>query len=121
MNPATDPVPGPHRPDAPAAFVAAALIVAACVAFAALFAGGCATGASRRSDAAAPHPLVVGERIRVVAPGETLVVPAPVPPARTWYLADDEGLWQWLGIRAPNRVFVTNDDQRVTLRRRLSP
>lgn len=107
-----------HRPKPPAAFLA----LAALLPLAAAISCGCATSApSRRSDAAAPHVLVVGERVRTVAPGEMLVVPPLVPPARTWYLVDDEGLWQWLGIQSPNLTFITNDDQRVTLRRRYAP
>ena len=107
---------GPHRPDAAGLFAAMAAILA--LAAGAVVIAGCASGApSRRSDAS-PHVLVVGERVRVVHAGETITVPQPVPPARQWYLVDDEGLWQWLGIQAPNRTFITNDDQRVTLRRR---
>lgn len=113
------PLTGPHRPDAVGLFAALggvlaflALAVGSC-----MFITGCASAPSRRSDAS-PHVLVVGERVRVVHAGETITVPPCMPPARTWYLVDDEGLWQWLGIQAPNRAFITNDDQRVTLRRR---
>ena len=118
----TEPPTGPHRPSAPllwafaadlATVLLAGLILAHC--------SGCASSPSRRSDATAPHVLVVGERVRTVAPGETIVVPPCMPPARTWYLVDDEGLWQWLGIQAPNRTFITNGDQRVSLRRRFTP
>lgn len=110
---------GPHRPDAAGLFaaMAAILALAAAAVGSCMFITGCASAPSRRSDAA-PHVLVVGERVRVVEAGETIVVPPCMPPARTWYLVDDEGLWQWLGIQAPNRTFVTNDDQRVSLRRR---
>ena len=111
---------GPHRPDARGLFavLGGVLALAAAAVGSCICITGCASGApSRRSDAS-PHVLVVGERVRTVAPGETITVPQPVPPARQWYLVDDEGLWQWLGIQAPNRTFVTNDDQRVSLRRR---
>lgn len=43
-------------------------------------------------------PLVLGERVRVVKPG-ALVVPEPTAPAKTWYLVDDVGLLQWMGIQ----------------------
>ena len=111
---------GPHRPDAVGLFaaMAAILALAAAAVGSCVCITGCASGAPSRKSDASPHVLVVGERVRVVHAGETIVVPPCMPPARTWYLVDDEGLWQWLGIQAPNRTFVTNDDQRVTLRRR---
>lgn len=43
-------------------------------------------------------PLVLGERVRVVKPGD-LTVPEPMAPAKTWYLVDDVGLLQWMGIQ----------------------
>lgn len=42
--------------------------------------------------------IVIGERINVVKPGQELVVPDLVPPAKTWYLVDNVGLSGWLGI-----------------------
>ena len=44
------------------------------------------------------RPVVVGERIRIVRPGETVVVPPLQRPAETWFLVDDVGLSFWLGI-----------------------
>ena len=43
-------------------------------------------------------PLVIGERIIFVDPGQEVVVPALKEPASTWYLIDDCALDQWLGI-----------------------
>ena len=45
-----------------------------------------------------PEAIVIGERINVVKPGQELVVPDLVPPAKTWYLVDNVGLSGWLGI-----------------------
>lgn len=42
-------------------------------------------------------PLVVGERVMIVKPGP-VVVPEVKAPAKTWYLVDDVGLAEWLGI-----------------------
>lgn len=46
--------------------------------------------------------VVVGERINIVEPGQQLVVPPLVPPAKKWYLVDNVGLAGWLGL--PTRV-----------------
>ena len=54
---------------------------------------GCAT-----AQGPAAGPLVVGERIYKPKPGEVLTVPALLPPARQWYLVDDVGLGEWLGL-----------------------
>jgi hypothetical protein len=56
-----------------------------------LCAAGCAT--------APLQPVVVGERVRVVTPGSALTVPALQPPATQWYMVDNVGLTEWLGIR----------------------
>lgn len=42
--------------------------------------------------------IVIGERINIVEPGQQLVVPDLVPPAKKWYLVDNVGLAGWLGI-----------------------
>lgn len=54
---------------------------------------------SRRHD---PY-IVIGERINVVEPGQEIVVPDLLPPAKKWYLVDNVGLAGWLGIEAPER------------------
>ena len=56
---------------------------------------GCISG---KSKAKPTGPLVVGERVLVVEPGSTVEVPALSEPASRWYLIDDIGLLQWLGI-----------------------
>ena len=48
------------------------------------------------------EPIVYGERINIVKPGDTLVVPQLKKPASTWYLVDDVGLGIWLGIPMKN-------------------
>lgn len=45
--------------------------------------------------------VVVGERINIVEPGQEIVVPPLVPPAKKWYLVDNVGLAGWLGLPAP--------------------
>lgn len=47
-------------------------------------------------------PLVVGERINIVKPGDIIEVPELICPAKTWYLVDDVGLSIWLGIPMKN-------------------
>lgn len=42
--------------------------------------------------------IIIGERINIVEPGKTIVVPDLVPPAKKWYLVDNVGLAGWLGI-----------------------
>jgi hypothetical protein len=44
------------------------------------------------------NPVVYGERVLVVSPGSTVVVPPLKHPAGKWYLVDDVGLSMWLGI-----------------------
>ena len=44
------------------------------------------------------QPLVIGERIHVRHAGDVITLPALHPPARVWYIVDDVGLLQWLGI-----------------------
>ena len=43
-------------------------------------------------------PTVIGERVWILEPGSTVVVPKPEKPARTMYMVDDVGLGMWLGI-----------------------
>lgn len=49
---------------------------------------------------ARPHGeyIVIGERINIVEPGQEIVVPPLVSPAKKWYLVDNVGLAGWLGI-----------------------
>jgi len=75
---------------------AAVLAIACCLLFA-----GCATPAQ--------PPLVIGERILKTTPGQTLVVPPLVAPARQWYVVDDVGLQQWLGIVLPDPSATRKD------------
>ena len=58
---------------------------------------GCASGVPEREY------VVIGERIMILEPGTELVVPPLVPPAKRWYMVDDEGLKGWLGIARPAR------------------
>lgn len=43
-------------------------------------------------------PLVIGERIWKLTPGETITVPEVREPAVTMYMVDNVGLSQWLQI-----------------------
>ena len=55
---------------------------------------GCA--AFRSQD---PHTVFIeGERINIVEPGQEIVVPQLITPAKKWYLVDNIGLQYWLGI-----------------------
>ena len=54
---------------------------------------------SRRHD---PY-IVIGERINIVEPGQEIVVPELIPPAKKWYLVDNVGLAGWLGIEARDK------------------
>ena len=45
-----------------------------------------------------PQFVIIGERINKVKPGDTLIVPPLVAPAKQWYLVDDTGIYQWLSI-----------------------
>ena len=47
--------------------------------------------------------VVIGERINIVEPGQTVVVPELVPPAKKWYLVDNVGLAGWLGLSTKER------------------
>ena len=46
-------------------------------------------------------PVVIGERVIFVEPGQSLVVPALKKPARKWYLMDDQAMRAILGIDVP--------------------
>jgi hypothetical protein len=43
-------------------------------------------------------PEDIGERVKIVKPGDTILIPDLTQPAKTWYLVDDIGLSTWLGI-----------------------
>lgn len=43
-------------------------------------------------------PEDIGERVKIVKPGDTVLIPDLTQPAKTWYLVDDIGLSTWLGI-----------------------
>ena len=53
------------------------------------------------SPPATQQPLIIGQRVLAPAPGTVLTVPALTPPAKPWYLVDDVGIGQWLGIAPP--------------------
>ena len=67
---------------------------AVAVSAASLMASGCFSTSQDRQN----MPLVVGERIIFVDPGQEIVVPPLSEPASAWYLIDDCALDQWLGI-----------------------
>lgn len=46
------------------------------------------------------QPLVLGERVFICQEKDIIEIPALVPPATKWYLVDNIGLTQWLGIPA---------------------
>ena len=46
-------------------------------------------------------PIVIGERVIYVEPGQVLTVPALKKPARRWYLMDDQSMRVILGIDVP--------------------
>lgn len=92
---------------------------------AALLCSGCLHGGTEQD-------IVVGDRISVVRPGTTVVVPDPVPPARTWYLMDDLAVravtgvdMAVYGIRAPiavgERLFVVGAGAEVEVPDPLPP
>lgn len=43
-------------------------------------------------------PEDLNDRVKIVKPGDTIVIPDLTEPAKTWYLVDDIGLSTWLGI-----------------------
>ena len=45
-------------------------------------------------------PLVLGERVFICKEKDIIEIPTLVPPATKWYLVDNIGLTQWLGIPA---------------------
>ena len=58
----------------------------------------CGCALFRKGEPEYYTPVVLGERVRIVHPGDTLVVPPLQQPAGTWFLVDDVGLSFWLGI-----------------------
>lgn len=56
--------------------------------------GGCSSSKENPYN----QPAVIGERLFIVKPNTKVDVPELMPPARKWYLVDDVGLCQWLGI-----------------------
>ena len=48
-------------------------------------------------------PVVIGERIIKVKPGDLIKVPQLTAPAKQWYLVDDVGLYQWIDIGLPKK------------------
>lgn len=46
-------------------------------------------------------PVIIGERLNKVNPGDSLKVPPLTKPAKQWYLVDDVGLYQWLDLKTP--------------------
>ena len=55
-----------------------------------------------RGKSAYTEPLVYGERVNIVKPGDTVVVPELKQPAKTWYLIDDVGISMMMGIPMKN-------------------
>jgi len=71
-------------------------IICAVLAASAAFApSGCMSIGRGRTESTV---FVVGDRINLVSPGETVVVPELTSPAKQWYLVDNVGLQHWLGI-----------------------
>ena len=54
---------------------------------------GCLSG---RQDAG--PVFVLGERINLVSPGDSVEVPDLISPAKQWYLVDNVALQNWLGV-----------------------
>lgn len=75
-----------------------ALLAAFAILAAVALPAGCVARRTADSATAAPEVIVLRERVWPVAEGETLTVPMLLPPARQWYLVDDVGLSQWLGL-----------------------
>jgi len=46
-------------------------------------------------------PIVVGERVMYVKPGEIITIPPLKAPAKQWYVMDDEAMNAVLGVRRP--------------------
>ena len=55
---------------------------------------GCMTAKSKPSDVV----LVNGDRVLLLNPGQEIVVPDLIPPAKRWYLMDNVGMQHLLGI-----------------------
>ena len=62
----------------------------------------CTGCSSFRGKSAYNEPVVYGERINIVKPGDIIEIPQLKRPASTWYLVDDVGLSIWLGIPMQN-------------------
>lgn len=67
---------------------------------------GCASWKSKPDQTV----FVLGDRINLVKPGETVVIPELTSPAKQWYLVDNVGLQHWLGI-------VVNPEKKETAAR----
>ena len=59
---------------------------------------GCTLFKHKDKDPPYSEPVVIGERVHILKPGDIIEIEEPKPPAKTWYLVDDVGLSFWLGI-----------------------
>jgi len=60
------------------------------------------TGCVSREVQQEIHTIAIGERIMTVKPGELIKIPDLISPAKTWYLIDNEGMYQLFDIDINN-------------------
>lgn len=54
-------------------------------------------------------PIVIGDRLMKVESGQIIKIPELIKPARTWYLIDDEAMYQLFDIDISNSHKKQND------------